>query len=74
MSVVEHKASAPASVRCFVVTVSDTRTLENDASGRTIADLLTAAGHVVTGRTLVRDDPELVHARSSGISPTAASR
>ena len=46
---------------CFIVTVSDTRTLENDASGRAIADLLTAAGHVVTGRTVVKDDPELVH-------------
>ena len=61
MSVVEHKAAAPASIQCFIVTVSDTRTLENDSSGQTIADLLTAAGHIVTGRALVRDDPELVH-------------
>ena len=30
----EHKAEAPLSVRCFIVTVSDTRTLENDSSGR----------------------------------------
>ena len=62
MSVVEHKASAPDSVRCFVVTVSDTRTLENDTSGRAIAGLLTASGHVITGRTLVRDDPAEVRA------------
>jgi molybdenum cofactor biosynthesis protein B len=61
MTVAEHKAAAPSSVRCFIVTVSDTRTLETDEGGRTIADLLAAAGHVVTGRTLVRDDPELVH-------------
>ena len=61
MSVIEHKAGAPASVQCFIVTVSDTRTLENDESGRTIADLLTAAGHAVTGRAVVKDDPELVH-------------
>jgi molybdenum cofactor biosynthesis protein B len=61
MSVAEHKAAAPQSIQCFIVTVSDTRTLENDSSGQTIADLLTAAGHVVTGRALVRDDPELVH-------------
>ena len=61
MTVAEHKAAAPPSVHCFIVTVSDTRTLENDTSGRTIAELLTAAGHVVTGRTVVRDDPELVH-------------
>jgi len=61
MSVAEHKAVAPNSIQCFIVTVSDTRTLENDSSGQTIADLLTAAGHIVTGRALVRDDPELVH-------------
>ena len=41
----EHKAHAPASVRCFVLTVSDTRTEATDTSGRAIADLLTAAGH-----------------------------
>ena len=61
MSVAEHKAAAPPSVHCFIMTVSDTRTLENDTGGRIIAELLTAAGHVVTGRTVVRDDPELVH-------------
>jgi molybdopterin adenylyltransferase len=60
MSVVEHKAQAPDSVQCFVVTVSDTRTLENDASGLAIVDLLRASGHIVAGRTLVRDDAELV--------------
>jgi len=61
MTVAEHKADAPPAVHCFIVTVSDTRTLDDDSSGRTIADLLTAAGHVVTGRAVVRDDPELVH-------------
>ena len=61
MTVAEHKADAPSAVHCFIVTVSDTRTLDDDSSGRTIADLLTAAGHVVTGRTVIKDDPELVH-------------
>ena len=60
MSVAEHKAHGPSSVRCFVVTVSDTRTLENDTSGRAIADLLTAAGHVVAGRAILKDDPAAV--------------
>jgi len=60
MSQAEHKARAPHSVRCFIVTVSDTRTLDTDTSGRAIADLLTAAGHEVAGRTIVKDDPELV--------------
>jgi len=57
---VAHKALAPPFVRCFIVTVSDTRTEESDTSGRTIADLLTAAGHEVAGRAIVKDDPDLV--------------
>jgi molybdenum cofactor biosynthesis protein B len=57
---VEHRAHAPKSVRCFIVTVSDTRTEETDKSGRAIADLLKAAGHHVSGRTIVKDDPSLV--------------
>jgi molybdenum cofactor biosynthesis protein B len=58
----EHKAQAPESIRCYVVTVSDTRTEANDASGRAIVDLLTAAGHAITGRSIVKDDAALVRA------------
>jgi molybdenum cofactor biosynthesis protein B len=58
----EHKAAAPAAVRCFVLTVSDTRTAETDTSGTTIVSLLTAAGHVVVGRRIVRDEPDEVTA------------
>ena len=54
----EHKATSPKSVGCYVVTVSDTRTEETDTGGRAIVELLTAAGHQVVGRSLVRDDPE----------------
>ncbi len=54
----EHKATAPRSVGCFVVTVSDTRTEETDTGGRAIVDLLMAAGHRIIGRSIVRDDPE----------------
>ena len=60
MSQAEHKAAAPASVRCFIITVSDTRTEATDTSGRAIAELLTAAGHDVTGRLIVKDDADLV--------------
>ena len=60
MSQTEHKAHAPMSVRCFVLTISDTRTEATDSSGRAIADLLTAAGHSIAGRTIVKDDAELV--------------
>ena len=60
MSQSEHKARAPISVRCFIVTVSDTRTEETDTSGRAIAELLDAAGHIVTGRAMVKDEASLV--------------
>jgi molybdopterin adenylyltransferase len=53
----EHKAAAPARVRCFVVTVSDTRTEATDSSGNAIAELLTTAGHAVSGRAIVKDEP-----------------
>ena len=60
MSVAEHKSEAPWRVRCFILTVSDTRTEANDKSGQAIADLLAAAGHDVTGRAIVKDDPSEV--------------
>ena len=60
MSAGEHKATAPRSVRCYVITVSDTRTEDTDTSGRAIADMLRAAGHDVAGRAIVKDDPAQV--------------
>jgi molybdenum cofactor biosynthesis protein B len=60
MSHVEHRDAAPRSVRCFIVTVSDTRTEATDSGGGAIAEMLIAAGHRVAGRTIVRDDPDLV--------------
>jgi molybdopterin adenylyltransferase len=43
-------------VRIAVMTVSDTRTRENDTSGDTLVERLTTAGHVLAGRELARDD------------------
>lgn len=57
MSSADHRARAPQSVRCFVITVSDTRTAETDTGGQAIVDLLSAAGHVIEGRRLLKDEP-----------------
>jgi molybdopterin adenylyltransferase len=57
---VEHKAAGPARVRCFVLTISDTRSEANDTSGRAIRELLEGAGHVVAGSAIVKDDPATV--------------
>jgi molybdenum cofactor biosynthesis protein B len=63
MSHVDHRATSPATVRVAVLTISDTRTRETDASGAAIAELLTAAGHTVHDRQLIGDDPEAVRAQ-----------
>jgi len=47
-------------VRIYVLTISDTRTLENDKSGSVLADRLSAAGHILAGRTIVKDNIEMI--------------
>jgi molybdenum cofactor biosynthesis protein B len=60
VSHLDHKATSPTSVTCFVLTISDTRTEHNDTSGRAIVDLLEGNGHRVSGRRIVRDDPAAI--------------
>jgi len=56
----EHRAEAPDVVTCFVLTVSDTRTLEDDKGGALIQELLEKAGHQTVGRHIVKDDAALI--------------
>lgn len=44
------------SVRVAVVTLSDTRTDEDDEGGKLLAELLSGAGFSVSGRQIVRED------------------
>ena len=60
MSAPEHRQDAPTSVRCAVITISDTRHDGNDTSGDAIVTLLRTAGHDVAARRIVRDDPDQV--------------
>jgi len=60
VSVSDHRRDAPASIRCFVLTISDTRTDATDTSGNAIVAALEQANHHVVGRRLVRDDPATV--------------
>ena len=59
---VEHKAQGPAAVRCAVITVSDSRTLETDTGGQTVVVHLTGAGHTVAHREIIPDDPKRMRA------------
>jgi molybdenum cofactor biosynthesis protein B len=53
----EHKADAPESVRCAVVTVSDTRTLATDTGGGEVIRRLEDSGHQVVAREIIPDEP-----------------
>lgn len=50
-------ASSNTKVDCAVLTVSDTRTQENDTSGELIRELLQQAGHKITDYRILPDDP-----------------
>jgi molybdenum cofactor biosynthesis protein B len=52
-------------VRIAVLTVSDTRTMENDGSGDLLAQRIEKAGHILAARDIVRDDREAIAARVS---------
>src|SRR2546426_3085505 len=52
----KHKEHAPASVKCGVITISDSRTSETDESGKLVRDLLLRAGHSVLFYVVVKDE------------------
>ncbi|MDA7827450.1 molybdenum cofactor biosynthesis protein B [Rhodobacteraceae bacterium] len=47
-------------VRIAVLTVSDTRQLENDKSGQTLVDRIVADGHIVADRKIVPDERTVI--------------
>ncbi len=57
----ESRPFLPVSIA--VLTVSDTRTEETDTAGRTLAERITAAGHVVKVREIVKDEVPAIVAR-----------
>ena len=46
-----------------VLTISDTRKLEDDKSGGTLAERIEKAGHTVAARAIVTDDVEKIRAQ-----------
>jgi molybdenum cofactor biosynthesis protein B len=62
MSHRQHRQSGPVSVPCAVVTVSDSRTVATDRSGRLLRAALERAGHAVVDYGIVKDDPRRLRA------------
>jgi molybdenum cofactor biosynthesis protein B len=67
-----HRDRDASGVACAVVTVSDTRTVENDGSGRRIQELLHKHGHAVVDYRIIKDEPELIAAGLRSIPAEAA--
>ena len=55
-----HRAAAPDSVRCAVLTISDTRTTDDDTSGGLIRDMLRLTGHNIADYQIVADEPTVI--------------
>ncbi len=54
----EHKCHALKSVRCAVLTISDSRTEETDDSGKLIKESLQENGHSLAGYRILKDELE----------------
>lgn len=67
MGAEEHREKAPKSVIYAIITVSDTRTEENDYSGMAISEVMSAAGHRLTKRVVVRDDVGEIQSHLRGL-------
>ena len=56
----DHKEKAKSSVKCFIITVSDSRTPQTDESGKAISELLKKNGHEIIGYVILKDEPKIV--------------
>lgn len=50
-------------VRIAVLTVSDTRSVDDDRSGNTLVERLTEAGHLLAARAIVKDEIDAIRAQ-----------
>jgi len=56
----QHKKEAPRSVSCAVVTISDSRTEEDDESGKLLKQRLNDSGHRVISYSIIKDDANAI--------------
>ena len=57
----ESRAFVPVNIA--ILTVSDTRSLADDKSGQTLVDRVTAAGHTLADRRIVKDERAAIEAQ-----------
>jgi molybdenum cofactor biosynthesis protein B len=59
----QHHHEAPGYVRAAILTISDSRTPENDTGGDAIREILEEAGHEISARDLIKDEPGEIRQR-----------
>src|SRR3954452_15043417 len=69
MSAEQHRRFSPAVLGFAVLTVSDSRSPEDDTGGRTIREMAEAGGHRIEDSTLVRDDVSASGPALQGLLP-----
>lgn len=68
MTTIPHPDTNPICLHCAVITVSDTRDLETDRSGKLIKEYLDHAEHSVDFYQILKDDPELIRSQIEELS------
>lgn len=56
----EHKQKAPQSVSCAVLTISDSRTEQDDESGKLIKQRLSDSGHRVMSYSILKNEADSI--------------
>ncbi len=65
MSYREHEREAPQSVSCAVLTISDSRTEQNDESGKLLKQKLSQNGHQVIASAILENDSDAIRKKIS---------
>jgi molybdenum cofactor biosynthesis protein B len=71
VSLEQHRAGAPRSLRFAVLTISDTRELATDRGGDYLAEAIAQAGHSLVRRRIVRDEPEEIRSAVDALAGEA---
>ena len=65
---IPHPAPSDMTVRCAVITVSDTRTIETDKSGKLLQEILINGSHYITEYLIIKDEKLAVVAQIETLS------
>jgi molybdopterin adenylyltransferase len=64
----DHRQHAKLSVKCAVITISDTRTKETDKSGKLMMEFLKSNGHEVLQYDIIPDERTIIQETVKGVT------